>query len=105
LRKSNAAFDDNAIEFFHVDVDHAKRVLAWRRGKRGSDSQVVVAANFSDFGTPNAFDAGAEYRVSNWPDAPADKRWKEVPQEPLVLSHQVGREPISPWEAKIYTVV
>lgn len=105
LRTANAAFDDNAIDFIHVDFDDAKRVLAWRRGKRGSDSQVVVVANFSDFGTANASDPGAEYLVSNWPDAPAGARWKEVPQGRLVLPHQVGREPIFPWEAKVYTVV
>lgn len=105
LRTRSAAFATNDIPFIHVDFDAGKRVLAWRRGASGSRDQVVVVANFSDYGTPNAFDPGAEYRVSNWPAAPDGLRWKEVPQDRLVDPAQVGREPIFPWEAKVYTLV
>jgi 1,4-alpha-glucan branching enzyme len=59
------AVDDTA--FIHVDFDGGKRVLCWRRGQPGSDKQVVVVANFSDFQTENARSAQAEYRVHNWP--------------------------------------
>ena len=54
--------------FLHSDFA-GKRVLVWRRGVAGSESQVVVVANFSDFGTDTSV-AGAEYRVPNWPATP-----------------------------------
>lgn len=104
LRTSSPAFAKNELDVFHVDFEGGKRVLAWRRGAAGSEAMVVVVANFSDYGTPDAFGPGAEYRVSNWPSTPANKGWREVTQDRAVLPAQVGREPIFPWEAKVYTV-
>jgi 1,4-alpha-glucan branching enzyme len=104
LRTSSAAFDSNDIEFIHVDFNEGKRVLAWRRGAAGSAAQVVVVANFSDFGTPDPFNPGARYVVQNWPAAPGGAQWLEVPQNRRVPQNQVGREPIFPWEAKVYSV-
>jgi hypothetical protein len=65
----------------------------------------VVVANFSDYGTPDPFRAGAEYLIQNWPVAPAGRRWREVPQERDVAARDAGREPIFPWEAKVYALV
>jgi len=95
----------NDTEFIHVDFNNAKRVLCWRRGQPGSDQQVVVVANFSDFVTANAFDGKAEYRVPNWPATPQGKKWREITQERDVPSDWVAREPIFPWEAKVYALV
>jgi hypothetical protein len=63
-----------------------------------------VVANFSDFGTPNPFISGAEYFVPNWPAAPPGRRWREVPQDRDIPPEKVGREPIFPWEAKVYAL-
>jgi hypothetical protein len=65
---------------------------------------VVVLANFSDYGTPDAFNPRSEYRVSNWPATPPGKHWREITQQRDIPPEWVGREPIFPWEAKVYTL-
>jgi len=104
LRTTYDALSVNDTDFIHVDFNEGKRVLVWRRGSPGSDKQVVVVANFSDFGTPDPFNAGSEYVVPNWPATPSGKRWREVPQDRDVPSTQIGREPLFPWEAKVYAL-
>jgi 1,4-alpha-glucan branching enzyme len=104
LRTSYDALAVNDVAFLHVDFNDGKRVLVWRRGTAESDRQVVVVANFSDFGTPDPFGPGAEYVVPNWPPTPPGKRWREVPQDRDVPPADVGREPIFPWEAKVYAL-
>lgn len=95
----------NDTEFIHIDFNNAKRVLCWRRGQPGSDQQVVVVANFSDFITADALSGHAEYRVANWPQTPHGKKWREITQERDVPPEWVAREPIFPWEAKVYALV
>lgn len=95
----------NDTEFIHVDFNDGKRVLCWRRGLAGSGAQVVVVANFSDFATANAFSESAEYRVNNWPATPDGKKWREITQMRDVPPAWIGREPIFPWEAKVYALV
>jgi 1,4-alpha-glucan branching enzyme len=104
LRTSSNALAVNDTEFIHVDFDDGKRVLAWRRGRPDADRPVVVVANFSDFGTPDASSPHAEYRVRNWPPTPAGRRWREITQARDVPAEWVGREPIFPWEAKVYAM-
>jgi hypothetical protein len=94
----------NDTDFIHVDLNDGKRVVCWRRGFAGSDRQVVVVANFSDFVTANASNGTAEYRVANWPDTPAGKRWREITQDRDVPREWIGREPIFAWEAKVYAL-
>ena len=103
LRVMHPALGVNDTEFIHADFNDGKRVLVWRRGAPNQDP-VVVVANFSDFVTENAFSPGAEYVVQNWPAAPARRGWHEVTQNRTVSPHQVGREPIFPWEAKVYVM-
>jgi len=103
LRTTSDALAVNDTEFIHVDIADGKRVLAWRRGQSGSDSIVVVVANFSDFGTADPGNSTAEYRVHNWPATPPGKTWREVTQERPVPQEWIGREPLFPWEAKVYT--
>jgi pullulanase len=105
FRTSSDALSVNETDFIHVDFNDGKRVVVWRRGQPGSDRQVVVVANFSDFITANALDGSAEYFVPNWPATPAGKRWREITQERDVPPQKVGREPIFPWEAKVYALV
>ena len=105
FRTSYDALAVNDTEFIHVDFNNAKRVLCWRRGQPGSDRQVVVVANFSDFITANALSGNAEYRVANWPETPQGKKWREITQERDVPTDRVAREPIFPWEAKVYALV
>ena len=63
----------------------------------------MVVANFSDYATPGGLsDPNAEYVVHNWPAIAPGRRWREVTQSRDVLPWQVGREPIFPWEAKVY---
>jgi len=105
FRTSYDALAVNDTEFIHVDFNDAKRVLCWRRGQPGSDRQVVVVANFSDFITANALSGNAEYRVANWPETPYGKKWREITQDRDVPAAWVAREPIFPWEAKVYALV
>jgi len=93
--------DDTA--FIHADFDMGKRVMAWKRGGPGQDP-VVVVANFSDWGS-DVSQPGAEYRINNWPALAAGKRWIEVTQGYSVGTGWEGREPIYPWEAKVYASV
>lgn len=103
FRTSSAALGVNDTDFIHVDFDAGKRVLVWRRGFAGSDEQVVVVANFSDYVSENAGNGG-EYVVPAWPATPAGKRWREITQDRDVPGEWVGREPIYGWEAKVYAL-
>lgn len=104
LRKKHPALSVNETEFIHCDFNEGKRVLAWKRGKRDSDDFVVVVANFSNYGTPEASSPQAEYRVHNWPATPAGRKWHEITQKREIPEQWVGREPIFPWEAKVYAL-
>jgi pullulanase len=100
LRTTADALAVNDVEVLHADLD-GKRVVVWRRGRAGSDQQVVVVANFSDYTTPSG--PFAEYVVPSWPPTPPGRRWREVTQARDVPPEWVGREPIFPWEAKVYS--
>jgi 1,4-alpha-glucan branching enzyme len=104
LRTSNDALAVNDTEFIHADFADGKRVMVWRRGQPDSASQVVVVANFSDWGTADPGSATAEYVVPNWPATPPGRRWREMTQDREVPPAWVGREPIYPWEAKVYAL-
>lgn len=101
FRTAADALAVNDVVFIHVDFEAGKRVLVWRRGY--GEIMVVVVANFSDYGTPNV--PGAEYVIPSFPDAPFQKRWKEITQDRVVAEEWVGREPIFPWEAKVYGLI
>jgi 1,4-alpha-glucan branching enzyme len=103
LRTRQPALAVNDTQFIHLDFDAGKRILVWQRGGPGQDP-VVVVANFSDFVTAGAGSPWAEYRVPNWPGTPAGRQWREVTQERVVPPEWVGREPLYPWEAKVYTL-
>jgi pullulanase len=104
FRTRQPALGVNDTEFIHLDFDAGKRVVVWKRGGPGQDP-VVVVANFSDFVTTGAGSPGAEYRVHNWPATPAGRQWREVTQARFVAPEWIGREPLYPWEAKVYTLV
>ncbi|MCA6114879.1 hypothetical protein J6524_08080 [Bradyrhizobium sp. WSM 1738] len=104
FRTSSNALAVNDTEFIHVDFEEGKRVLVWRRGRRGIDHPVIVIANFSDFETALPFASTSEYRVPNWPATPTGMRWREITQDRYVPPEWVGREPIFPWEAKVYAL-
>lgn len=97
FRKRSAALGVNDTEFLHFDFEQGRRIIAWVRGKAGVHDLVVVVANFSDCYTP-----GPEYFVHNWPATPSGKQWREITQVREVPQHWVGREPLYPWEAKVY---
>lgn len=103
FRTKTDALSVNETKFIHVDFSAGKRVLVWQRGRKGIDDPVIVVANFSDFGTDTR-NPGAEYRISNWPATPPGREWIEITQERTVAPNFVGREPIYPWEAKVYTL-
>ena len=100
FRTTANALAVNDTQFIHVDFTEGKRVLVWQRGNQ-ADSFVVVVANFSDYGTP----PDSDYKVPNWPATPPGKQWKDISQERMVASDWVGREGLSPWEAKVYALV
>jgi pullulanase len=97
LRTVHPALSVNDTNFFHVDFNDGKRVLVWQRGDATTDP-VVVLANFSDF------TSAVEYVVPGWPATPAGREWREVTQDRAVPDDWIGREPIYPWEAKVYTL-
>jgi glycosidase len=99
LRARSTALAVDDTEFIHSDFTEGRRVLAWRRGP--ASSPVVVVANFSDWGTPESERPGAEYVVPRFPAA-AGRHWREVTQERWVPDAWAGREPLYPWEAKVY---
>lgn len=105
LRTTHPALGIDDTDIFHVDFNDGKRVVAWRRGIANSSEQIVVVANFSDWGTVDPLGGTSEYVVHNWPDTPAGKRWIEATQCRDVPPQWVGREPLFPWEAKVYVVV
>lgn len=96
LRTSNPALSVNDTDWIHMDFDFGRRILAWKRGS-ATMKPVVVVANFSD-----AFTPGSEYRINGWPSTGAGSAWREVCQDRAVPGEWVGREPLFPWEAKVY---
>jgi pullulanase len=104
LRTQHPALGVNDTDFIHIDFTPGRRVMAWQRGNAGTDP-VVVLANFSDFGTDDPTSPAAEYVVPNFPATPAGRHWREVTLQRLVPDEWIGREPIFPWEAKVYTLV
>lgn len=103
FRTTSEALAVNDTEFIHVDFSQGKRVLVWRRGRPNSNHPVIVVANFSDWGS-DVQNPSAEYRIPNWDFSLGRDRWKEVTQSRSVDPAWIGREPIYPWEAKIYTL-
>ena len=104
FRASSDALAVNDTDFIHVDFNDGKRVICWRRGQSGSDQQVVVVANFSDFKSMGP-SGQAEYRVPNWPQTPAGKKWREITQQRDIPAEWIAREPIFAWEAKVYALM
>jgi glycosidase len=103
LRTTSDALAVNDTAFIHTDFTGGRRIVVWRRGRPGTADCVVVVANFSDWGTPDPTNPASEYRVPAWPSMPAGVRWREVTQDREVPADWVGREPLYPWEAKVYT--
>lgn len=99
LRKSHPALAVNEVTFLHADFTSGRRVMVWQRGQ--DENPVIVVANFSDFESDDPFNPSSEYVVPNWPHR-SDFAWREVSQDRDVPAHFVGREPIFPWEAKVY---
>jgi pullulanase len=104
LRSEAAGLAVNDTRVLHVDVSPGRRIAAWQRGG-GSTDPVVVVANFSDWGTADPMNPASEYVVPGWPTTPAGRRWHEVTRDRDVPDEWVGREPIYPWEAKVYCLV
>jgi glycosidase len=98
LRATSDALARNECELLHVDTTDGRRVAVWQRGV--AEERVVVVANFSDFGSDGGVDG--EYVVPGWPEP--DRAWFEVSQDtnPRRVARP-GREPLFPWEAKVYT--
>lgn len=103
FRTRSDALATKETAFIHVDFNDGKRVLVWKRGGDGA-APVVVVANFSDWGTADPFNPSAEYVVPNWPATPPGKQWREVTLDRIVSPAKVGREPLFPWEAKVYAL-
>src|SRR3569833_444927 len=90
------ALGTDDTDFFHIDQSRGGKIMAWRRGVIGG-GPVIVVANFTDDDTP-----GAEYVVPNWPEKDRGG-WRDVTQGRDVPPKWVGREPLTAWEAKVYT--
>jgi pullulanase len=99
IRKTHPALGVNDTKWLHQDRTPGREIHVWQRGN--DDNPVVVVANFSEFGTSDPFNPSSEYVVPNWP-RPNDFVWKEVCLNRPVDPYRIGREPIFPWEAKVY---
>jgi hypothetical protein len=99
VRKTHPALGVNDTKWLHSDFTPGRRVMAWQRGS--DDNPVVIVANFSDFQTDDPSNPSSEYVVPNWP-RPNDFAWKEVSLNRNVGAGWIGREPLFPWEAKVY---
>ncbi|MHB2016469.1 MAG: alpha-amylase family glycosyl hydrolase [Candidatus Xenobia bacterium] len=84
LRTTSDALCVNDTEFFHSDGP----VLAWQRG---TDTRVVVAANFSDTPAPGP--------LPNWPAG----TWRDVMSSRTYTPEEAAAQPLPPWSARIYT--
>ena len=107
FRTETFALSVNDTHFIHHDFTPGRRVMAWVRGTPGSPDQVVVVANFSAWGTADPTNPVAEYRVNNWPQLPSHRKWREITGHPGgrdVPARWAGREPLYPWEAKVYAM-
>jgi glycosidase len=104
FRTTCDALSVNDTDFIHTDFHEGKRVVVWRRGHPGNDALVVVVANFPDYGRPEPLTPHAESVVPHWPAIPPGKWWREITQDRLMPPQWVGREPIFPWEAKVYAL-
>jgi len=102
LRTRHPGLGVNDTSFIHADFTPGRRVIAWQRGAPGQ-TPVVVIANFSDWGS-DVDDPRAEYVVANWPPSQG-RHWHEVTQDRFIPSEWAGREPLYPWEAKVYELV
>jgi pullulanase/glycogen debranching enzyme len=102
LRTTAPALGANETEFLHADLTDGRRVLAWQRGR--GDEAVVVVANFSDWASSGSGAEGPEYVIPRFPPAPAGRTWREVTQDRPVPEDWAGREPLFPWEAKVYAL-
>jgi pullulanase len=105
FRTSAVALSVNDTSILHRDLQDGRRIVVWQRGMPGSNECVVVVANFSAWGTENPESPSAEYRIPGWPLLPQGRQWKEITQDRIVSSEWAGREPLYPWEAKVYAMV
>ena len=97
FRQDCPALGVDGTSFIHVDNSRDGKILAWERGTSYPIAPVVVVANFTDQET-----SGNEYYIPNWP-ARYRNDWREITQHRSVSAEWVGREPLMPWEAKVYT--
>jgi glycosidase len=99
FRTSAPALARNECQIIHTDGTPGRLVVAWQRGV--SPNLVVVVANFSGFMSGGGLTG--EYVIPAWPDV-AGAIWTEVSQDPAPRAvANPGREPVFPWEAKVYT--
>jgi pullulanase len=98
LRTTSKALSCNDVDFIYHNFDYG-RVMVWKRGQ--GENIVVTIANFSDWGQDPYKD---EYIIHTWPKTPPNKKWVEVTQG-RVVNDKIGREPVCPWEAKVYELV
>jgi pullulanase len=103
LRTSSPSLRINDTSFLLEDFNDDKRVIVWQRGPAPGAAPVVVVANFSDWGTPDPTNPNSVYEVPNWPTTPPGAQWREVMLDRQVPPAWIGREPLFPWEAKVYT--
>ena len=102
MRKTHPALGVNDTKWLHQDTTPGRQIYVWQRGS--DDNPVIVVANFSDFGTADPFSPSSEYVVPNWPRL-NDFSWTEVCLNRPVGASWIGREPLFPWEAKVYVHV
>ncbi|KAK5674260.1 hypothetical protein LTS10_012998 [Elasticomyces elasticus] len=105
FRTEAFALSMNETRFIHYDFTPGRRVIVWARGMPGGPDQVVVVSNFSAWGTSDPTSPTAEYRVNNWPELPHRRKWYEVTAARDVPTGWAGREPLYPWEAKVYAMM
>jgi pullulanase len=101
FRTESDALSGDSVDFMHWDFSGDRKIMAWVRGG-GETLPVVVVANFS--GVKPEGDKYEIARLISMAERVGGKevKWRDVGQGRKIDAEWVGREPLFPWEAKVY---
>lgn len=108
FRQESEALSHENLEFLQMEISEEKKLAVWQRGS--GENIVITVANFSNYTTPEAGNSEGQEIIENWPKfdgypTPLGKKWVEITSARDVSNDWIGKEPVYPWEAKVYALV